>query len=110
MFLRCTERKKDGKVHDYYSVVENRRVADNKVTPARCCMSRIRPPRPERHVVVRGGSLQRTFLQVTRRDSNGIPVIDPQTGATLVDSVPVFSSFITPVGADTQALFKRYRR
>lgn len=32
MFLRCTERKKDGKVHSYYSVVENRRVAHNKVT------------------------------------------------------------------------------
>jgi len=32
MFLRCTERKKDGKVHYYYSVVENRRVAHNKVT------------------------------------------------------------------------------
>jgi len=32
MFLRCTERKKDGKVHSYYSVVENRRVADDKVT------------------------------------------------------------------------------
>jgi transposase len=32
MFLRCTERKKDGKVHSYYSVVENRRVADYKVT------------------------------------------------------------------------------
>ena len=32
MFLRCTSRKKDGKVHDYYSVVENRRVSNNKVT------------------------------------------------------------------------------
>jgi Transposase DDE domain len=32
MFLRSTERKKDGKVHTYYSVVENRRVADDKVT------------------------------------------------------------------------------
>jgi len=32
MFLRCTERKKDGKVHHYYSVVENRRVAHHKVT------------------------------------------------------------------------------
>jgi transposase len=32
MFLRCTERKKDGKVHSYYSVVENGRVADYKVT------------------------------------------------------------------------------
>jgi len=32
MFLRCTERQKDGKVHHYYSVVENRRVADDKVT------------------------------------------------------------------------------
>jgi transposase len=32
MFLRCTKRKKDGKVHHYYSVVENRRVGFNKVT------------------------------------------------------------------------------
>ena len=27
MFLRSTERKKDGKVHRYFSVVENRRLA-----------------------------------------------------------------------------------
>ena len=32
MFLRCTERKKDGKVHSYSSGVENRRVAHHKVT------------------------------------------------------------------------------
>jgi transposase len=32
MFLRCTQRKKDGKTHHYYSVVENRRVGNNKVT------------------------------------------------------------------------------
>jgi transposase len=32
MFLRCTERKKDGKTHHYYSVVENRRVGNNKIT------------------------------------------------------------------------------
>src|SRR2546428_1815845 len=32
MFLRSTQRKKDGKVHYYYSVVETRRVANNKVT------------------------------------------------------------------------------
>ena len=32
MFLRCTERKKDGKVHYYYRVVEYRRVAHDKVT------------------------------------------------------------------------------
>src|ERR1700739_4973180 len=33
MFLRCSTRKKDGKVHHYYywSVVENRRVADGRV-------------------------------------------------------------------------------
>ncbi len=31
MFLRCTVRKKDGKEHRYWSVVENRRVADGKV-------------------------------------------------------------------------------
>jgi hypothetical protein len=31
MFLRCTKRKKDGKEHRYWSVVENRRVAGNRV-------------------------------------------------------------------------------
>ena len=31
MFLRCNTRKKDGKVHRYYSVVENRRVANGRV-------------------------------------------------------------------------------
>ncbi|MDR2013130.1 MAG: hypothetical protein LBQ20_08855 [Rhodanobacter sp.] len=31
MFLRATARKKDGKEHTYYSVVENRRLADGRV-------------------------------------------------------------------------------
>ncbi len=31
MFLRCNKRKKDGKVHRYYSIVENRRVAHGRV-------------------------------------------------------------------------------
>ena len=31
MFLRCTTRKKNGKVHHYWSLVENRRVADGRV-------------------------------------------------------------------------------
>jgi hypothetical protein len=31
MFLRCTTRKKNGKEHDYYSLVENRRVASGRV-------------------------------------------------------------------------------
>ena len=31
MFLRCSRRKKDGKEHQYWSVVENRRVADGRV-------------------------------------------------------------------------------
>ena len=32
MFLRTTTRKKDGKVHRYWSVVENRRVKGGRVT------------------------------------------------------------------------------
>src|SRR6185436_13644532 len=32
MFLRCTKRKKDGKEHSYYSVVESRRVGRDQVT------------------------------------------------------------------------------
>ena len=31
MFLRCTRRMKDGKLHEYWNVVENRRLADGRV-------------------------------------------------------------------------------
>ena len=31
MFLRCSKRRKDGKEHLYWSVVENRRRADQRV-------------------------------------------------------------------------------
>ena len=31
MFLRATTRKKDGKLHRYYSIVENKRVAGGRV-------------------------------------------------------------------------------
>lgn len=31
MFLRCSRRNKDGKVHEYWSIVENRRLADGRV-------------------------------------------------------------------------------
>jgi hypothetical protein len=32
MFLRCSHRKKNGKEHSYWSIVENRRLADGRVT------------------------------------------------------------------------------
>ena len=31
MFLRCNRRKKDGKTHDYWSMVESRRCSDGRV-------------------------------------------------------------------------------
>ena len=31
MFLRSTQRKKDGKVHRYFSVVENRRLPGSRI-------------------------------------------------------------------------------
>ena len=31
MFLRATTRKKDGKEHRYWSIVENRRLSDGRV-------------------------------------------------------------------------------
>ncbi len=31
MFLRCTRRVKDGKAHEYWNLVENRRLADGRV-------------------------------------------------------------------------------
>ena len=31
MFLRCTRRKKDGKVHEYWSIAENRWLADGRI-------------------------------------------------------------------------------
>ncbi|MCI0723364.1 MAG: outer membrane protein assembly factor BamA [Acidobacteria bacterium] len=48
---------------------------------------------------------QRTFVQATRRDPTGAPVIDPTTGGTIGNSVPLISSFITPVGGDTQVVY-----
>ena len=33
MFLRRTERKKNGKTHSYWNVVENKRLADGRVVP-----------------------------------------------------------------------------
>jgi transposase len=31
MFLRCNRRNKDGKVHEYWNIVENRRVSDGRI-------------------------------------------------------------------------------
>jgi len=31
MFLRCNRGKKDGKVHEYWNVVENRRLSDGRI-------------------------------------------------------------------------------
>ena len=31
MFLRCNRRVKDGKAHEYWSVVENRRLSDGRI-------------------------------------------------------------------------------
>ena len=31
MFLRCTRRRKDGKLHEYWNVVENRQLSDGRV-------------------------------------------------------------------------------
>ena len=31
MFLRCNRRMKDGKIHEYWSVVESRRLSDGRV-------------------------------------------------------------------------------
>jgi outer membrane protein insertion porin family len=47
----------------------------------------------------------RSFRQVTARDPSGTPIIDPVTGGTVVVNIPVYSSFITPVGGDTQAIY-----
>ena len=37
MFLRYTNRKKDGKDHRYFSVVENRRLSSGKMAQRQCC-------------------------------------------------------------------------
>ena len=38
MFLRATTRKKDGKEHRYWSIVENRRLSDGGCCNAMCCI------------------------------------------------------------------------
>jgi len=40
MFLRATIRKKDGKEHCYFSVVENRRVSGGACCNGTCCIWR----------------------------------------------------------------------
>ena len=52
MFLRCNRRVKDGKVHDYWNVVENRRLSDGRIVrpeqlpPQRGLPEISLPPRP----------------------------------------------------------------
>jgi outer membrane protein insertion porin family len=48
---------------------------------------------------------QRTFSQVTLLDPTGAPVIDPTTGGTIINNVPVYVSFPYSVGGDTQAIY-----
>lgn len=49
--------------------------------------------------------ITQTSRQVTRLDPTGRPVINPLTGTTIVDSVPFYTSYITPVGGDTQVIY-----
>lgn len=64
MFLRATSRKKDGKVHRYWSLVENRRLADGRVK--------------QRHVLYLG-EINDAQEHAWRRS---IEVLDEQVGAT----------------------------
>ena len=38
MFLRVQRRKKDGKVHEYWSIVESRRLGDGRVAQRQVCL------------------------------------------------------------------------
>ena len=62
MFLRKTPRKKDGKTHDYWSVVENKRVAGGRVV--------------QRHVLYLGGINSSQAAEWRR----AIEVLDADTG------------------------------
>ena len=62
MFLRKTERKKDGKTHNYWSVVENKRVAGGRVV--------------QRHVLYLG-EINSTQAEVWRK---AIEVLDKDSG------------------------------
>jgi hypothetical protein len=62
MFLRRTQRKKDGKAHDYWSVVENKRVAGGRVV--------------QRHVLYLG-EINSSQAAVWRK---AIEVLDADTG------------------------------
>jgi hypothetical protein len=62
MFLRKTERKKDGKTHNYWSVVENKRVAGGRVV--------------QRHVLSLG-EINSTQAEVWRK---AMEVLDEDSG------------------------------
>ena len=48
MFLRSTIRRKDGKEHRYWSIVENKRLREAGSSSGRCCISARSIPHQER--------------------------------------------------------------
>ena len=87
MFLRKTPRKKDGKTHDYWSVVENKRVAGGRVV--------------QRHVLYLGeinssqAAVWRKAIEVleTTRDSRGHWRCSPKIAARASRPIRQSSSF-----------------
>ena len=86
MFLRASTRKKDGKTHRYYSIVENKRVGDGRVL--------------QRHVLYLG----EINASQEREWSRAIEVFDEGTQRT--QSLSLFAAEVaaTPGGQSVQKI------
>ena len=86
MFLRCTTRKKNGKEHRYWSVVENKRCAGHKIS--------------QRHVLYLGELDEQQYLnwETTLRISS--PARAPESTQATPNTPELFPAAQPSVGAD----------
>jgi transposase len=86
MFLRCTTRKKNGKEHSYWSIVENKRCAGNKIV--------------QRHVLYLGELDEPQYLnwESTLKISN--PIRPPETAPSVPQTDELFPAAPAKAGAE----------
>ena len=86
MFLRCTTRKKNGKEHRYWSVVENRRCAGRKIA--------------QRHVVYLGELDEQQYLNWETTLKISSPARAPESTQATPNTPELFPAAQPSVGAD----------
>ena len=86
MFLRCTTRKKNGKEHRYWSVVENKRCAGHKIS--------------QRHVLYLGELDEQQYLNWETTLKISSPAQGPESTQATPNTPELFPAAQPSVGAD----------